>query len=532
MKKIKKIVAITLAILFIFTISNVIYAKYRITKELAFTVTSSKFYFDATKSIDTIVFSRTANANDHEDILTTLKSFNIVIKNNDGTNFNAFDVNYEVSIVDNDKFTFEEGDKITGTISGGAKKDLNLTLNLKIKNLENPKKTVRILVTSTSPYKKSIELQFNVQQDGAIQTIEDLLDLSLSVRGLGKTRVVVTSERFKMTRDLDFKDPNSYDDAYRQDYGDVNGDEITEDDLLDEMTKHYEGAGVTHPGAGFLPIGINDAGSTVYEFAGTFNGGNHTLSNLRLHKAKQTNIGLFGYTHNADIRNLIIKNGDVYNENQTAGMLIGKAEGGTISNVTVEGTSVTSVDTIHTTQDTYAGGVIGVIEGGTISNCINYATVLTRFSGEATQYSGPAGGIVAWMKDATIENCVNYGLVTGQKFIGGIAGFAAINGDGTVMGCENHGNVGTYITNNSTGPGQSVGGICGYNGPTGVVDDCTNYADASISGMSNIGGIVGRNLGTIKNCDNYSKNITGIYGNVGPIAGQNSGNISQGNVNH
>ncbi len=65
-----------------------------------------------------------------------------------------------------------------------------------------------------------------------------------------------------------------------------------------------------------------------------------------------------------------------------------------------------------------------------------------------------------------------------------------------------------------------------------MVDDCTNYADASVSGMSNIGGIVGRNLGTIKNCDNYSKNITGTYGKVGPIAGDNSGNISQGNVDH
>ena len=417
MMKINKVMAMAIVVLIILTIGQVIYAKYILTRSFSVTVSSAPFYFDATKQADTIVFDRTANANDRDIILTTTTSFNIVVKNNNGTNYNSFPTNYQITVVDNDKFTFEEGDTVTKTINGGSKIDSNITLNLKIKNLENPKKYVTLRITSTSPYEKTIELKFKVEQLGAIQTIEDLLDLSLEVRGLAKGSV--NYERFMLTRNLDFNDPNSYDDAYRSDYGDANRDDITEQTLIDEMTKNYEDA--DHPGAGFLPIGIHDiehtsGQETIHEFCGTFNGGNHTISHLRLHKAKQTQIGLFGLTNNAYLMNLTIKDGDVLNQNQTAGMLVGKAEGGVIKNITIDGGSVTSVDTLHTAEDTYAGGIVGFVElGAEITDCVNKATVTTRFTGESTNYSGPAGGIAAWMANSTISNCSNYGTVTGQK---------------------------------------------------------------------------------------------------------------------
>ena len=495
-------------------------------------ISLAPFYLNAEKTSDTIVFDRNEDINDHEDILTTDTSFDIIVKNNNGTDYNLVPTNYEITIVDDDKFTFAEGDRITGTIEGGALEDSNVTLNLKIKDLTNPKKFVRINVATTTPYKRSVELRFDVEQKGAIQTIEDLLNLSLNIRGVTKENIAV--ERYKMTRDLDFKDPNSYDNANTSEFGDANMDGITESKLIDEMTKSYNND--DQPGAGFLPIGTHDSETLEHEFRGTFNGGNYTLSNLRLHKAKQKHIGLFGYAIGADIRNLVIKDGDVYNINQTAGMLLGKAEGTTIDNVIVEGISVTAVDTLYTEEDTYAGGIIGLMESnGKITNCTNNATVTTQFTGNTTNYSGPAGGIVGRMSDCTIENCTNRGAVTGQKFVGGIAGFAAIGGSGNIKNCHNYAAVKTYITSTSvSGPGPSVGGICGYNGSDGVVDSCINHVESSVTGISNIGGIVGRNLGTIKDSYNYTSNIKGDS-NVGGIYGQEasgkySGNVDYGNV--
>ncbi len=546
MVKKKKIMVAVAIVLMVLTISHEIYAKYIFRRSFSVTATSAPFYFDAVKSTETIIFDRTPNETDRDIILTKATTFDIIVKNNDGTNFNSFPTTYTITILDTDKFTFAEGTTITKTINGGSKIDDKITLNLQIKDLANPKKALRIRITSTSPYQKTIELSYVVQQLGAIQTIEDLLDLSLAVRGLAKANV--NYERFMMTRDLDFKDPSSYDNAYRADYGNANGDSITENTLIDEMTKAYNDE--DNPGAGFLPIGIHDIEhgtgvETIHEFCGTFNGGNHTLSNLRLHKAKQIAIGLFGRVDGAYLMNLTIKNGDVYNQNQTAGMLVGRAEGAVIKNITIEGGSVTSVDSIHTTEDTYAAGVAGFVElGCQITNCVNKATVTTRFSGDNTNYAGPAGGITAWMANSTIDGCSNYGTITGQKYIGGITGFSSMQdaekpkGGGTVKNCHNYGAITTYITSTSTsGPGHYVGGIAGYNKANGVVTACTNESQASVHAVRYAGGIVGGNYGSLTNCHNYATNITanggtsssyrgGIYGMLG-----NTGSQS-GNTNH
>ena len=69
-------------------------------------------YLDGEKTKNKIVFEGNENVNNHEDILTTNTSFDIILKNNDGTNYNLVPTNYEMTIVDNDKFAFIEGDKI------------------------------------------------------------------------------------------------------------------------------------------------------------------------------------------------------------------------------------------------------------------------------------------------------------------------------------------------------------------------------------------------------------------------------------
>lgn len=517
MKRNKKIILLLIGILLVIALCKVTYARYVLTRNFDVQISSLPFYFDASLPSSTVVFTRTSDTSDYDTILTDVTDLNILIKNNDGTNYNSYETTYTATVLDSQKFTFETGDTVTKTIGGGSKKDETVAFKLKIKDFTKTDKTVKIRVSSTSPYQKSFDFTVNVVQEGAIQTIEDLLDLSLEIRGSSSksTRAQVINQRFKLTRDLDFKNQNSYENYARTDYNNTNLDSLTEN-LYNEMNNTS--------GAGFLPIGL--AGQP---FQGVFNGGGHTISNLFIHKSLQADIGLFGFTVNSTIKNLVIENGSVTNENQNAGMIVGKAQGGLLADLEVKGTVVESKDMAHTAEDTYTGGIVGFIEkDATIQNCINRATVITLFNGDTSLYAGAAGGITAWAAHTDIINCQNYGSVTGQSYVGGIAGFFGMQvetggaGGGTLRDSTNYGKIDT----NSTG--KHIGGIAGYNKAGALVTNNTNAAGASVHGVQNVGGIVGNNAGNLTNNKNYSSSISGTS-RVGHIYGYSNGSYSGNN---
>ena len=205
------------------------YAKYILTRHIEIDFSSQPFYFEV-KIPDKVVFKRTTDTSDFDTILTETTSFDITISNNNGTNYNSFDTDYEITMVGNDKFAFVDGDTITKTITGGSLKNDTISLKLKIKDMENPSKTFKVKIKTTSPYVKEEEFTFNVEQKGAIQTIEDLVDLSLASRNIKTDKFSHTeaiSERFKMTRDLDFTSADSYENSGRTDYNNVNKDSYT-----------------------------------------------------------------------------------------------------------------------------------------------------------------------------------------------------------------------------------------------------------------------------------------------------------------
>lgn len=538
MKLTKKLIFIIVLFLCLFGLEKVSQAKYILTRELTEPVsTSTDFYFDAVAVEDKVIFPRTDDVNDHDQILTTETQVSLTIKNNNGTNYNIFPTNYTVEVADGTKFSIE-GAKYNGTIDGGSLKNDTITFKLKIDNLEDPSKKVKFKITSTAPQVVSKEIELKVQQDGAIQSMEDLIDFSLAMRNheneqYGWTSAEVRAERWKMTRDLDFSSNDSYEDPNREDFGDVNLNGVARD-LKTELTSD----------TGFLPIGIHIdqyGNEHNYWFMGTFNGGYHTLSNLHMEKSLQMNIGFFGWLNKADVRNLTIKGGRITNHNQTAAMVAGKMDGGIIQNVTVDGTSVLSLDEDDPDRDTYASGIAAYVEqGATIKNCVNRATITSKFSGDTSSYSGAAGGIAAWMATSNIINCENYGEITGQKYVGGICGFAAMqdstnaSGGGTVSGCHNYGHVTTYVTSSSssTGPGTTIGGICGYLKAAGEIVSCTNHAQASVSGIDVIGGIVGWNYGTVRNCISESSNLSASHSSphIGYIYGRNNNGTVTGNT--
>ncbi len=107
---------------------------------------------------------------------------------------------------------------------------------------------------------------------------------------------------------------------------------------------------------------------------------------------------------------------------------------------------------------------------------------------------------------------------TGQ-YVGSVCGYNT----GTIIDCSSD----SSITSSSGSGDYYGGGICGYN--TGTLEGCTNDGKLSITGSSTryqIGGICGRSSGTINDCHNTGKVYTaGTVNSVGGICGYNTGTI-------
>lgn len=135
--------------------------------------------------------------------------------------------------------------------------------------------------------------------------------------------------------------------------------------------------------------------------------------------------------------------------------------------------------------------------------------------------NGNVGGI-AGFSYSDISGCTNLATIIGTSYVGGIAGYS--NGKSSVLtnvsNCHNHGT----ITGTITSYDAFAGGIVGYAENTNF-SNCTN--DASVSGRSEIGGIISRmyGYGDINNCHNSgSLTATSINNsnNLGGILGSRS----------
>ena len=127
-----------------------------------------------------------------------------------------------------------------------------------------------------------------------------------------------------------------------------------------------------------------------------------------------------------------------------------------------------------------------------------------------------SGAIV--VKNVGIVNC-DITSSNSNDFVGGVVG-TTDEGD-TVLNC--------YVTGtvSATGTYSSAGGVVGYN-YGGTVQYC--YSTCNVSGISNVGGVVGTNdgttakPGTVQNCYSTGNvSVTGTTGIVGGVAGRNDG---------
>ncbi len=262
-----------------------------------------------------------------------------------------------------------------------------------------------------------------------------------------------------------------------------------------------------------------NAGFYIPYFAGKFDGGNNTISNLTINE-NNGDIGMFGYLPGSasSVANLGVVNASVSGVSYVGG-LVGYDNGGLIDNSYAKG-AVGAVP-----GGSYEGGLVGLLNSGTINN--SYAT--SRVSGNAIVSETPyVGGLVGSNKGGAINNSYATGSVSGSGYVGGLAG----QSDGTISN--------SYATGAVTGAVGSGTGVVYAGGLVGLISSGTisnSYAKGgvttnTVNGDGHTGGLAGESRGTISN--SYATgNVSGIFGftdypdvSVGGLVGDSTGAIS------
>ncbi len=221
-----------------------------------------------------------------------------------------------------------------------------------------------------------------------------------------------------------------------------------------------------------LPIGTEEV-----PYEGTFDGGGHTISELKV-QATAGDSGLFGYLENAVVKDL-----------------------------TVDGTM-----TIHCSEtDQHNFGLIGYAAGTSTISGIESGMDITVTDTLSKKY---IGGIAGRTNDAvTLQNCVYTGTMNlgeaNADCAGGIVGYT---GAGYTISISNSAFYGEIISDSATA--FNVGGILGYyNGDAthGVnlsIRNCLSAGTLTVTAAEKTGTI----MGVLKNVkEDYAENLSGLY---------------------
>ena len=228
--------------------------------------------------------------------------------------------------------------------------------------------------------------------------------------------------------------------------------------------------GSTAPGA-IIDVGWESIGDNSSRFTAIFEGNGHRISNLYINRESTSYVGLFGYVSgsSAKLRNIGLLDVNVKGENDVGGLVGYNGNAGNISGSYATGAVVGGRE---------VGGLVGRNNEGTVSNsyAVGAVTAMTTESrvGGLVGYNGNAGDI---------SNSYAMGAVTGTNRVGGLVGFNA----GDISGSYATGAV------TGTGTGNQVGGLVGYNAG-GTVSN--SYATGLVAGSSDVGGLVGSNVGS------------------------------------
>ncbi len=227
----------------------------------------------------------------------------------------------------------------------------------------------------------------------------------------------------------------------------------------------------------WTPIGMSSA-----PFKGTFDGNKHTISNLFI-DGNSSDVGLFGYTTDGEIKNLTVEDALV------SGYLnVGVVAG---TPYTSEYTNIEVTGHVEVNGMAYVGGVGGKNAYADWTNIIvdvdetSYVKATSTENG--TAYRTYVGGVIGFMGEGghTFKDIESNIDVTGDVCdIGGITGIAHYGNKFENIACS-----GDVINSNSSDPLEETetGGICGvwHNqaGTSVSFDDCEFTGTVTVNGV-------------------------------------------------
>lgn len=170
--------------------------------------------------------------------------------------------------------------------------------------------------------------------------------------------------------------------------------------------------------SGYSGTQYNVIGDVVNKFTGVFDGAGHVIRNLTYSTTSAFyDIGLFGRTSNATIKNLGVENVSITSHGGWIGGLVGRAESGSI-------TACYATGSVNSQYD--AGGLAGRIDSASITNCYSHCSVAS------TANFTSVGGLVGDNESGTVTNCYTTGSVSAtMSLVGGLVG----TNDGSLTAC-------------------------------------------------------------------------------------------------
>ena len=236
---------------------------------------------------------------------------------------------------------------------------------------------------------------------------------------------------------------------------------------------------VDFKGAEWAPIG--NFGYSSKQFAGTFDGQGHTVSNFKITQdspdrsgKNRSSQGFFGNV-NGTVKNLIVSKASIIiaSDGRFTGALIGRLNGGLVENCHV-------VDSYVNANAWQVGGLVGQASMGTISGCSVVNTTVMAPAG--------VGAIAGFQQDnnvVIIKNCTVDSCAIGQNRSYGSEYYD--NMFGTILGHNNSDKATTEISNctvtNTTVFGKPDNTIYGsFEGSTMIVDGLLHRSSGFVIG--------------------------------------------------
>ncbi|ELY56692.1 M26 family metallopeptidase [Natronolimnohabitans innermongolicus] len=257
--------------------------------------------------------------------------------------------------------------------------------------------------------------------------------------------VVTTVEELERIDDLE---------TYREDELDVEAFHyVLGNDIDASETSAWEG------GAGFEPIGDRrDAALT-----GTFDGRNHTISNLHITRPSEEYVGLFGYSE-GEIKNVSLETVSIVGDGEVGAIVGRNGEEGVVEDVSISG-EIKGIDR-------RIGGAVGRNEGE-----VSAVGVV----GDVESTDREIGGLIG-QNHGAVDRSYFVGTVGGERDIGGVIG-------------TNQGSLRSAFAAGTVEGDRRIAGVVGTN--DGAVSQV--YSLATVEGERDVAGIGGSNAGTVSN---------------------------------